>query len=68
MAFNTIEDVIQFIRDEDVQFVDMRFTDVPGAEQRITIPADTFTEEAAEEASPLMVPPSAVSPPSTSQT
>ncbi|GAA4794367.1 type I glutamate--ammonia ligase [Corynebacterium canis] len=49
MAFNTIEDVIQFIRDEDVQFVDMRFTDVPGAEQRITIPADTFTEEAAEE-------------------
>ncbi|WJZ03220.1 type I glutamate--ammonia ligase [Corynebacterium freiburgense] len=49
MAFNSIEDVIQYIRDEDVKFVDMRFTDVPGTEQRITIPAATFTEEAAEE-------------------
>lgn len=49
MAFNTIEDVIQYIRDEDVKFVDMRFTDVPGTEQRITIPANTFTQEAAEE-------------------
>ena len=49
MAFNTTEEVIAYIKDNDVKFVDMRFTDVPGTEQRMTIPAHTFTEEAAEE-------------------
>ncbi|KAA8722484.1 type I glutamate--ammonia ligase [Corynebacterium spheniscorum] len=49
MAFESVADVIKFMKDEDVKFLDMRFTDVPGTEQRITIPAHLFTEETAEE-------------------
>ncbi|AZA13999.1 type I glutamate--ammonia ligase [Corynebacterium choanae] len=43
------EDVLQFIRDNDVEFIDIRFTDVPGIEQHFTIPAASFDEDAAEE-------------------
>ena len=49
MAFETIQDVVEFIKDEDVRFVDIRFTDVPGTEHHFSIPASEFTEEAAEE-------------------
>lgn len=49
MAFDTTADVVKFIKDQGVEFVDLRFTDIPGQEQHITIPASTFTEEAAEE-------------------
>ncbi|MDN6100178.1 type I glutamate--ammonia ligase [Corynebacterium flavescens] len=49
MAFESIHDVVKFIKDEDVRFVDVRFTDVPGTENHFTIPADQFTEEAANE-------------------
>ena len=49
MAFNTIEDVVKYIKDENVEFVDVRFTDVPGTEHHFTIPASMFDEEAAEE-------------------
>ena len=48
MAFQTIQDVVKFIKDEDVRFVDVRFTDVPGTENHFTIPATEFTEDAAE--------------------
>lgn len=48
MAF-TSGDVLDLIADEDVQFVDVRFCDLPGAMQHLTVPAntvdaDTFTE------------------------
>ncbi|MDY3127075.1 MAG: type I glutamate--ammonia ligase [Corynebacterium sp.] len=49
MAFETISDLVKYIKDEDVRFVDIRFTDVPGTENHFTIPASEFTEEAAEE-------------------
>ncbi|NLF90948.1 MAG: type I glutamate--ammonia ligase, partial [Corynebacterium marinum] len=49
MAFQTTEDVVKFIKDEKVEFVDVRFTDVPGTEHHFTIPASMFDEEAAEE-------------------
>lgn len=39
MALQTIQDVVTFIKDEDVRFVDVRFTDVPGTENHFTIPA-----------------------------
>ena len=32
MSFETVQDIVQFIKDEDVKFVDIRFTDVPGTE------------------------------------
>nr|WP_242516454.1 type I glutamate--ammonia ligase [Corynebacterium mendelii] len=43
------EDVIKFIKDNEVEFVDIRFTDVPGIEQHFTIPASMFDEDAVEE-------------------
>ncbi|AGF72944.1 type I glutamate--ammonia ligase [Corynebacterium halotolerans] len=49
MAFNTTEDVIKYIKDEGVEFVDIRFTDVPGIEHHFSIPASEFDEDAAEE-------------------
>ena len=49
MAFESIHDVVKFIEDEDVKFVDIRFTDVPGTEHHFSIPASEFTEEAAAE-------------------
>lgn len=49
MAFSTSEDVIKFIKDENVEFVDVRFTDVPGIEQHFSIPAGMLDEDAIEE-------------------
>ncbi|VEH08894.1 type I glutamate--ammonia ligase [Corynebacterium kutscheri] len=49
MAFNTAEDIQKFIKDEEIEFVDIRFTDVPGIEQHFTIPAQIFDEEAIHE-------------------
>ncbi|MDN6354258.1 MAG: glutamine synthetase beta-grasp domain-containing protein, partial [Corynebacterium sp.] len=48
MAFKTAEEVSKFIKDEGVEFVDVRFTDVPGTEQHFTIPAAAFDEDTAE--------------------
>lgn len=49
MAFNSIEEVVKFIKDENVEFVDVRFTDVPGIEQHFTIPASAFDEDVMED-------------------
>ncbi|WP_080793996.1 type I glutamate--ammonia ligase [Corynebacterium pacaense] len=49
MAFNTPEEVTKFIKDENVEYIDVRFTDVPGIEQHFTIPASAFDEDAIEE-------------------
>lgn len=45
----SVEKVLQTIKDEEVQFVDFRFTDTRGKEQHVSFPAhtideDTFTE------------------------
>ncbi|GMA39397.1 glutamine synthetase [Mobilicoccus caccae] len=47
--FTSPEEVLQFIEDEDVQFVDIRFCDLPGVMQHFNVPAksvdlDFFTE------------------------
>ncbi|APT91006.1 glutamine synthetase [Corynebacterium sphenisci DSM 44792] len=49
MAFTSPEDVVKFIEDEAVEFVDVRFTDVPGTEQHVTIPASAFDVDAMED-------------------
>ncbi|QFQ02102.1 Glutamine synthetase 1 [Corynebacterium urogenitale] len=49
MSFKTAEEVVKYIKDNDVEFVDIRFTDVPGQEQHFTIPADAFDEDVVEE-------------------
>ena len=42
MFFSTADEVIKFIADEDVKFVDVRFCDLPGVMQHFTVPAATF--------------------------
>ena len=49
MSFDNIEDVKKFIADEEVEFVDVRFTDVPGIEHHFSIPASMFDEDVMEE-------------------
>ncbi|MEV4901562.1 type I glutamate--ammonia ligase [Citricoccus sp. NPDC055426] len=43
--FTTAQDVLQFIQDEDVVFVDVRFTDLPGVQQHFNLPAKAVDEE-----------------------
>ncbi|PXY17630.1 type I glutamate--ammonia ligase [Prauserella sp. PE36] len=45
----TPDDVLRLIADEDVQFVDVRFCDLPGIMQHFTVPAKAFDAEAFEE-------------------
>ncbi|WP_328957102.1 type I glutamate--ammonia ligase [Kitasatospora purpeofusca] len=40
--FNNAAEVKQFIQDEDVKFVDVRFCDLPGVLQHFSVPAATF--------------------------
>ncbi|WP_347272519.1 glutamine synthetase, partial [Frankia sp. KB5] len=42
--FTKAEDVLRYIRDEDVQFIDVRFCDLPGIMQHFTIPTQVFAE------------------------
>ncbi len=49
MSFNSPEEVVKFLKDNEFEFVDVRFTDVPGTEQHFTIPASMFDEDVIEE-------------------
>src|SRR5436309_15926044 len=42
--FNSAEEVLSYIRDEGVQFVDVRFIDLPGTTQHFTFPVESFGE------------------------
>ena len=47
--FSNAEEVLAYIRDQDVKFVDVRFCDLPGTMQHFNVPAqsldaDFFTE------------------------
>ncbi|MBI3951200.1 MAG: type I glutamate--ammonia ligase [Acidobacteria bacterium] len=41
-------DVLKFVKDEQVEYVDIRFTDLPGQWHHVTIPVDALGEEAFE--------------------
>src|SRR5919112_903042 len=43
--FTSPDEVATYIRDNDVEFVDVRFCDLPGVMQHFTIPASTFGED-----------------------
>ena len=49
MSFTSPAEVVKYIEEEGIEFVDVRFTDVPGTEQHFTIPASAFDEDAAAE-------------------
>ena len=43
--FKDSSEVLKFIKDNDVKFLDIRFTDLPGVQQHFNIPAATVDEE-----------------------
>lgn len=43
------EGIQRFIRDNDIRWVDVQFTDVPGIEQHLTVPVSEFDEGSAYE-------------------
>ena len=49
MAFSTPDEVIKYVKDEGVEYVDIRFTDLPGNEQHFTIAAAAFDEDMFED-------------------
>src|SRR5215210_1987905 len=40
--FTNADEVLKFIKDEGVQFIDVRFCDLPGVMQHFTFPASNF--------------------------
>jgi glutamine synthetase len=45
VTFSTADEVIKFIADEGVEYVDIRFTDLPGVQQHFSIPAKAFNAD-----------------------
>src|SRR3954470_16540949 len=45
MATTTPDDVLKLIKDKEVKFVDLRFTDTRGKEQHVTVPMKYFTKD-----------------------
>ena len=43
------DDIIKQIKDEDVEYVDIRFCDLPGVVQHFSIPASAFDESVFED-------------------
>jgi glutamine synthetase len=43
--FTTADEVLSYVRDEGVQFVDVRFCDLPGVMQHFTVPAASVDED-----------------------
>jgi glutamine synthetase len=44
--FTNADDVLKFVRDEGVQFIDVRFCDLPGVMQHFNVPAASFDADA----------------------
>ena len=49
MSDMSVSDVLKMIEDNEVKFVDFRFTDPRGKEQHVSVPSHTFSEETFEE-------------------
>ncbi|MFZ4065588.1 MAG: glutamine synthetase beta-grasp domain-containing protein, partial [Rhodoluna sp.] len=43
--FKSASEVIKFIKDEDVKFLDVRFTDLPGVQQHFNLPVSQIDED-----------------------
>lgn len=41
----SVENVLKTIKDENVKYVDFRFTDTKGKEQHVTVPAEIACED-----------------------
>ena len=49
MAEKTADDIFKLIKDENVEYVDIRFCDLPGVVQHFSIPASAFDESVFED-------------------
>jgi len=47
--FQTADEVLAYIRNEGVEFVDVRFCDLPGVMQHFTVPVESFSEDTLSE-------------------
>ncbi len=43
--FTSVQEVLQFIQEEEIVFVDVRFTDLPGVQQHFNLPAKAVDED-----------------------
>ena len=43
--FSNADEVLAYIKDKDVKFVDVRFCDLPGVMQHFTVPASSVGED-----------------------
>jgi glutamine synthetase len=43
--FKTASEVLAFIKENDVKFLDVRFTDLPGVQQHFNLPVSQINEE-----------------------
>ena len=53
MDFESNEDLLSYIEKEGVEFVDVRFTDLPGTEHHFTLPAKSLTADDLDEGLPF---------------
>ena len=44
--FQNADEVLKYIKDEKVEFIDVRFTDLPGVQQHFNLPASNFGPDA----------------------
>ena len=66
--FSNADEVLKYIKDEDVKFIDVRFCDLPGVMQHFNVPAQSVGETFFTEGRCSTAPRSAASRPSTSRT
>src|SRR4029078_11774596 len=45
MAAKTVADVLKLVKENEVKFIDFRFTDTRGKEQHVTVPVSAFDED-----------------------
>ena len=43
--FKSADEVLKYVKDNDVQFIDVRFVDMPGVMQHLNMPASAFTAD-----------------------
>ncbi|STC68071.1 type I glutamate--ammonia ligase [Corynebacterium pilosum] len=48
MAFETAEELRKFMKDEEVEYLDIRFTNLTGVEHALTVPVHEFDDDAVE--------------------
>jgi glutamine synthetase len=47
--FGNADELLQFVKDEGVEFIDVRFTDLPGIQQHFTVPVSSFGPDVFED-------------------